>query len=662
MEDSVPQVHIQFGILGPLEVEVDGRELTLPAGKHRVLLAALLLRANRTVHTDELIEYVWGDTPPVTPRGTVQTYMARLRAALRPNDLIVTRRDGYLIEVPEISLDLHRFRALVAQAKKAAVTDRNAEASMLRQALALWRGPALANIPSETLRTLAALPLDEERLEVLERRIEADLLLGRHRQVLAELRALTAGHPQHERLWGQLIIALHGSGRQAEALEAFRMLRQRLRDELGIEPGDDLQLLHRQVLKGEPALPRRTHDDSPPRPWTAACHLPPDIGSYVGRAAQLAETASLLVRRDRPTPPVLALCGAPGTGKTALAVRIAHRVRHAFPDGQWMLRLTDAGGNPRRPSEVLTEALLAAGVDRSRIPDGTAPRAARLRAELADRSVLLVLDDAVGPAQVRPLLPGTAGCAVIITSRKDLQGLAALNDAEIVTLDPLRRAESVQLLTNLIRGGQAGDENALAEIAQLCGDLPLALRVAAVNLMGRSPSEVSRYVARLRSRDRLSLLAVLGDPQTELRAAYDRCYGELPPAARKLFRLLALSPNGEVTQEAAAALLAVPGQEAAPLLAALTAAHLLREHDSGRYRLDALLRLYAAERLAAEESPASRAAAAWRIGSHSGKSASLLPSPFDPLPSGQRRQPTGSGTGAITSMATDSAARSIGIS
>ncbi|MCP2353243.1 hypothetical protein HD597_000263 [Nonomuraea thailandensis] len=543
------------------------------------------------------------------------------------------------------------------------MTDRNAESSLLRQALTLWRGPALANVPSETLRALAALPLDEERLEILERRIEADLFLGRHRRVLTELRALTAGHPLHERFWGQLIFALHGSGRQAEALEAFRTLRRRLRNELGIEPGKDLQTLHRRVLNGESILPRRSGDHLPPCPWAASCHLPPDIGTYVGRTALIEEAVSQLVRRDRVAPPVLALCGAPGTGKTALAVRIAHRTRNGFPDGQWMLRLTDAEGNPRRPSEVLAEALLAAGVDRSRIPEGMEPRAARLRAELADRSVLLVLDDAVDAAQVRPLLPGTAGCAVVITSRKDLRGLAALNDANVVTLKPLRREESVRLLADLVQGGRGGNERAFAEIAQLCGDLPLALRVAAVGLAGRSPAEVSRYAARLRSGDRLCLLTVTGDPQAELRAAYDRSYGELPPAARRLFRLLTLVPGGDVTQEVAAALLAVPGQEAERSLAALAAAHLLRESDAGRrYHLDELLRLYAAERLAAEEPEASRSAASRRVDVYGNSSAAPFTPPSDPEPSGQGKREAGSGIDSVDSTAAASTARSIGVS
>ncbi|MGI5269160.1 BTAD domain-containing putative transcriptional regulator [Nonomuraea sp. CA-218870] len=592
----------RLGVLGPLEVRIGGRQVSLPAGKHRVLLAALLLRANRTVRTDELIDYVWDGAPPAGARGTVQTYMARLRAALHPADVIVTQSDGYLIETPDTTLDLNRFRDLRDRAETAVAHGRAAESALLRQALALWRGPALADVPSETLRTLAALPLAEERLATLERRIEADLSLGRHRQVVAELRTLTAEHPLHERFWGQLVMALHGSGRQAEALEAFRRLRRLLHDELGIEPGEDLQDLHRQVLNGTPALPLGAHSTPAPRPWRASCHLPPDLGAYAGRAELVEEGVSLMVSPARRTVvPILAVCGAPGTGKTALAVRIAHRVRSAFPDGQWFVRLRDAEGRPRDPSDMLAEALLAAGVDRASLPDDLAARAARLRAELAGRSLLLVLDDAAEAAQIRPLLPGVAGCAVLVTSRTDLGGLAALHDARVVTLGPLRRAESVGLLAELVPGGEAGDEHARAEIARLCGDLPLALRLAAANLIGRSPAEASRYLARLRSGDPLGALTVAGDHEASIRAAYDRSYSALPPAARRLFRLLAKTP-GDITLDAAAALLAASAGAAEPLLATLTAAHLLRRSGAGdRYRLDRLLRLYAAERLAAEE-------------------------------------------------------------
>ncbi|MFC4117037.1 AfsR/SARP family transcriptional regulator [Nonomuraea zeae] len=610
------QVQMRLGVLGPLEVEIEGRQVSLPAGKHRVLLAALLLRGNLTVRRDELIDYVWDGAPPPGARGAVQTYMARLRAALQPACVIVTRSDGYLIEMPETALDLHRFRELGARAETAAAQDRAAESALLQQALELWRGPALADVPSETLRTLAAIPLAEERLATLERRIEADLTLGRHRQVLAELRTLTAEHPLHERFWGQLVMALHGSGRQAEALEAFRGLRRLLHDELGIEPGEDLQALHRQVLNGAPALPSRPRHASPlvsrPGVWRASCHLPPDVGAYAGRAELIAEATVLLAGAGRTAVPVLAVCGAPGTGKTALALRIAHQIRYAFLDGQWFVRLRDAEGKPRDPSGVLAEVLLAAGVDRASVPGDLAARAARLRAELAGRSLLLVLDDAADAAQIRPLLPGVAGCAVIVTSRTDLRGLAALHDARVVTLEPLRRAESVRLLAELVPGGEAGDEGRRAEIAGLCDDLPLAIRLAAANLIGRSPAEASRYLARLRSGDRLGMLAVAGDAEASMRAAYDRSYLALPPAARQLFRLLAPVP-GDISLEAAAGLLAVPAREAEPLLATLTAAHLVRQAGAGdRYRLDPLPRLYAAERLAAEEAPFPRATATER--------------------------------------------------
>ncbi|MFC7723163.1 AfsR/SARP family transcriptional regulator [Nonomuraea recticatena] len=480
--------------------------MPLSAGKQRILLAGLLLRANHMVSTAELIEYVWDGVPPAGARGAVQTYMARVRGSLGKACRIVNHGDGYLIEAPDASLDLHRFRDLVARAEMASGNDPTVESGLLRQALALWRGPALSNVPSETLRTLAVPTLAEERLHALERCVEVDLSLGRHRHVLAELRVVTAEHPLHEGFWGQLMRALYGSGRQAEALEAFRTLHRLLRDELGIEPSEYLQRLHHEMLLGRTPIAREPRDTLHTGPWSAACHLPLEIGSYAGNAELIDEATSRLVSRDAGTVPIVAVCGAPGTGKTAFAIRVAHRIRHAFPDGQWFVRLRRADGAPRDPFDVLAEMLLAAGLDRSRIPDDLDARAARLRAEMADRSALLLLDDAADAAQVRPLLPGTAGCAVVVTSRLDLRGLAALCDAHIAVLSGLPREYSVRLLAELTGNGREAGDDTLAEIARLCGDLPLALRLAAANIAGRSPAEVLRYVAALRSSDRLSSL------------------------------------------------------------------------------------------------------------------------------------------------------------
>ncbi|MFC4116991.1 AfsR/SARP family transcriptional regulator [Nonomuraea zeae] len=592
---------VTFRVLGPLEVTLAGKEIPIPAAKQRILLAALLLKANCPVSMEELFDYIWSGAPPANARGAVQTYVARLRTSLQAPDLIVTRRDGYSIEVPGFALDLHRFRDLVTRAEALTRSGPGTQAALLQQALTLWRGPALANVPSERLRSLATQSLGEERLTAVERRIDAELSLGRHRQMLAELRALTAEHPLHERLWGWLMTALHRSGRHAEALEAFRRLRQVLRDQLGVEPGEDLQRLHQQVLGGEPLMNGDPDSDTSPPAWIAACQLPLGVGTYVGQSELVSEATAQLLHRDVGVVPIVVVGGGPGMGKTAFAVHVAHRVRTAFPDGQWFVRLRTSDGSPRDPVDVLAEMLISAGLDRADIPDGLSARAARLRALLADRSVLLVLDDAFDATQVRCLLPGTTECAVLVTSGTNLWGLAALEDARVLRLEPLRRDEATRLLAGLI--GQATHHGVLAEIARLCDDLPLALRLAAANMMGRSPAERARYLAGLRSRDRLSLLAVTGDRAAALRTSFDRTYLALPAPAQRLFRLLALVPDDECTRQGVAALLQVPAHEAEFLLEMLIAAHLVRRQIPDRFHIGPLLRLYARERLAAEELP-----------------------------------------------------------
>ncbi|WP_436499243.1 BTAD domain-containing putative transcriptional regulator [Actinokineospora sp. HUAS TT18] len=597
---------MEFRILGALEVRVDGREVPLPAGKHRIVLAALLLRANHVVSLGELIEYLWAGSPPAGARSTVQTYVMRLRRAFAPHELITTHRDGYTLTVAAGCLDLHRFRAAVEDADRA----EGAEAvALLRHALGLWRGPVLSDVPSEPLRAAAVLPLAEERLQILERVIDAELAAGRHAEVVAELRGLTAEHPLRERFWGQLMLALYRGGRQAEALAAYRTVHSRLRDELGIEPGDQLRDLHQAVLTGADARPDPA--ESTPPSWVAQCTLPLDVGAYAGRGELIEDLVDTLVgTRSAGRVPIAAVCGPPGVGKTALAVRVAHQVRAAFPDGQWYVRLGAAD-----PGELLADLLHTAGVDRATLPDATEARAAQLRARLADRKVLLLLDDAADAGQIRPLLPGTPGCAVLTTSRVHLGGLAALNDARVVRLDVLRPDEAHGLFTDLI-GARAAHGDALSEIARLCGYLPLALRLAAANLAGGGDGAIERYLAELRAGDRLSRLSVAGDPQAAVRATFDLSYTALADDARRLFRLLGLVPGQTFGVPVAAALLDVDAARARDLVDHLHARNLLGQRDAGRYQFHDLMRLYAAERAERDEPRPDRDAAAHRLFAH----------------------------------------------
>jgi hypothetical protein len=345
-----------------------------------------------------------------------------------------------------------------------------------------------------------------------------------------ELTALTSKHPLRERPWAQLMLALYRCGRQGEALQAYRTIARHLVEELGIDPGEELRRLHRGILAADPSLAAPpaapAPDGSPPagRPhagrgsvaapgdrapsdrWVPQFQLPLDIGDFVGRA-DLADRVERLLADD-PGTPIVTLSGSPGVGKTALAVRVAHRLRSRFPDGQWYVRLGGAT-DPRDPGDVLAELLGASGVERAGVPERLDARAAALHARLADRRVLLVLDDAAGAEQVEPLLPSTAGCAVLATGRQELARLTASHAASAVTVDLLPPAEAEAQLTRILGAGE--DAAGVAELAELCGYLPLALRIAAANLAGRPGATVARSVAELRGGNRLSRLALTGD-------------------------------------------------------------------------------------------------------------------------------------------------------
>nr|AKA59468.1 transcriptional regulator, SARP family [uncultured bacterium AZ_40] len=414
-----------FMVLGPLEVRHDGRPVPVTAPMHRALLAALVLRANQVVSVEWLIDQLWGTSPPPSARVTVQNYIRRLRRLMHQHAAasapLVTRAPGYLLHIERGQLDLHRFEELTAQARHALAAGRATRAAELfRQALALWRGQPLADVGAEELCRREVPRLRERYLEAVTGRVAADLALGRHAQLVGELQALVDEYPLREGFCGQLMLALHRSGRRAEALDAYRRTHARLVEELGVEPGPELHRLHRTILAGEAAR----------RALPAPAQLPTDLPGFTGRADALRRLDELLPAEPSGTV-IAVITGAAGVGKTRLAVHWAHRVADRFPDGQLYVDLSY-----RAPSEVLRGFLAAFQVPPQRIPAELDVQVGLYRSLLAGRRVLVVLDNARHAGQVRPLLPGSPGCLAVVTSRNPLSGLVVAAGAHPIVLDP----------------------------------------------------------------------------------------------------------------------------------------------------------------------------------------------------------------------------------
>jgi DNA-binding SARP family transcriptional activator/Tfp pilus assembly protein PilF len=599
---------VQFKVLGPLQVHTGGREVEVAAAKHRVVLAGLLLRANRVVPTEELTRLVWGDDLPGDARGTVQTYIRRLRHILG-DGVIATKPGGYLLSITDDQLDLARFDRLLARAQQ--VADPAAEAALLAEALGLWQGLPLADVPSDVLHRDQVPALVERRLRVLERQIELDLRAGRHADLVPELSSLTAEHPHREGFWGQLMRALAGCGRQYEALEVYERLRASVVEQLGIDPSEQLQQLHRAVLRGE--LPAPDGQAGPAgRPVPA--QLPPDVAGFTGRRAALHEIDTLLLDGG-PATGMVSIEGPAGVGKTALALHWAHRVRGRFPDGQLYLNLHGWDARPPTPpAEALAALLAALGLPAEQQPPDVEQAAALYRTLLADRRILVVLDNASTADQVRPLLPGGSGCAVVVTSRSRLGGLAARDGARPLPLAALAADEATELLAAVLGPDPvAAAGPAAAELADLCGRLPLALRIAAANLLGDRRLRLADYVEQLHGSDRLAALGVTDDPHAGVTAAFDLSYRRLPAPARRMFRACALQPGSAFTAETAAWLIDDAPGEAERLLSTLVRNHLVDRCAPDRYSMHELLRGYASDLASREDTDADREAARDRV-------------------------------------------------
>jgi DNA-binding SARP family transcriptional activator len=634
---------MEFGLLGPLLVRQDGAAVPVSTGKQRALLVALLLNANRPVPTEQLAEVLWGPSPPPSARASLHNHVMRLRKALADADhsRIAGLNDGYMINVRTGELDVERFEASLSAAREAARGKSWAEAAdLLRTALTLWRGQPLSGVPPAALMLQEAPRLAEMRLQALESRIDADLHLGRHAEVIAELGLLAAANPLREHVRALLMLALYRCGRQAEALAAYQQARSVLVDEVGIEPGNELRELHQRILADDPELtgpawPAGGWPASPAEPGAGPAavagsepglvvprELPGSAPYFVGREGELATLTEELDQAGSQAPGTViisAIGGMAGVGKTALAVHWAHQNAGRFPDGQLYVNLRgfDASGTPVTPAEAIRGFLDATGVPPERIPPGLAAQAGLYRSLVAGRRMLIVLDNAHDEQQIRPLLPAGPGCMVIVTSRRKLAGLAAAEGARLLTLGVLSHSEARRVLAARLGAERAAAEpHALDEAASLCGHLPLALAVAAARAAASPDLSLASLADELRgARNRLDALDT-GDPAASVQAVFSWSYQQLSATAARMFRLLGLHPGPDISAPAAASLAGTSLGEAVKALGELTHVHLVTEHFPGRYGFHDLLRAYAAEQARGHEANEARQLATSRILDH----------------------------------------------
>jgi DNA-binding SARP family transcriptional activator len=635
---------MDFGLLGPLLVR-RGKELVgVPRGNQRAVLAALLLAAGRVVPVETLAELLWGPEPPASARATVKNYVKRLRQTLGETgrNQIRTHPGGYSITVAADELDVSRFESLVAAARAEArgrVWDRASQSA--EAALALWRGEPLVDAGSVELAAQVMPRLAELHVQALEVWVGSELHLGRYIDVVPQLRQQLLVHPLREQLHALLMRALHLAGEQGEALAVYADARRILIGELGTEPGAELRELHQRILVNDPALAAPALVCAEPaaaEPLTAGLmadapnvamlavprQLPGIAGDFVGREVELAaldETLKEASGQQPGTVVINAISGTAGVGKTALAMRWAHQAASQFPDGQLYVNLRgfDLSSRPARSAEAIGGFLDALGVPAGRIPTDQAAQVGLYRSLLADRQILIVLDNAHDEEQVRPLLPPGPGCLTVVTSRNKMTGLAVAEGARLLVLDPLTPDEACRMLSaRLGRHRPHGNPETIAEIARLCAFLPLALAAAAARAADSPALLLSGLAAELRaSRPRLDALDALdaGDPAVCVRSVFSWSYRELSAGGQRMFRVMGLHPGPDIAIAAAASLAGTSPAETHHSLAELTRLHLVSEHIPGRYACHDLLRAYAAEQAATLDDEA-RGAATGRILDH----------------------------------------------
>jgi DNA-binding SARP family transcriptional activator len=610
---------MDFRLLGPIEASVEGKSVEFSNGRQQKLMALLLFYEGQVVSLDRIIEALWDGEPPVTAKGQIQTCVSALRRQFREigaGELISSTSIGYAIRVPDGSLDIANFKRLVSDGASCAAEGRPEDAARsLRAALALWRGPAAANVDGRLLEALAG-RLNEDQIRVLEDCIDLELSLGQHHRLVGELSELVTSHPLRERLRTQQMLALYRSGRQAEALESFQEIRMFLMDELGLQPGEELSAMQQAILSQDTTL-GLPHEGT----QRAAAHASPYMGvprqlpattaDFTGRQRLLTEITGML--SDPPMPdgrrslPVACLNGEGGAGKTALAVHAAHAVRHLYPDGQLFAEMLDADGRPADPMELLARLISSLGRSPNLLPESLPDRISVYRSWIGERRILIILNDVSSVAQAMALMPGNPDCGIIITSR---HSLASLPGARHFKVGNLEESACTELLGKVIGATRtAAEPDAVRQLVRFCDQLPLAVRIVAAKLSSRPHWSIADMVQRMRDEPhRLDELAIEG---IGIRATLADSYRELGPRTRRLFTRLSLLGAADFGAWVSVPLLDLDPDQAEDALDELLAAHLLEvrveEGGTSRFRMHDLVRIYALEQSATEEGTAERA-------------------------------------------------------
>jgi DNA-binding SARP family transcriptional activator/tetratricopeptide (TPR) repeat protein len=626
---------LEFGVLGPLLVRCEGVDLRVGQGKQRTILAMLLLNADRPVSVGELTESLWGSEPPPSAPVAVRNYVMRLRHSLGEQAArrIRTQLPGYLINVNAGEFDAARFEELLTAARAASRSASWAVAAdRAAAALAIWRGEPLADVDCDVLARSEVPRLTELRMQAAEAWAEASLRLGRHAEVVGELERLAAAHPLREHLSALLMLGHYRNGRPAAALALYQHVRGILISELGLEPGAELRELQRQILTADAALSSPGYGlpaagqvitvgsqaITAGGPGSATPHqLLAAVRHFVGRSSELDGLSTLLDEAEQPNPavPIAAIVGTAGVGKTTLAVHWAHRVADRFSDGQLYLNLRGFGpGTPVEPGEAVRGFLAALGVPAQAIPAGLDAQTGLYRTLVSGKKMLVVLDNARDADQVRPLLPGSPGSLVLVTSRSQLTGLIAAEDAFLVSLDVLSPAEACELLTSrLAATGATGQPAVIRALVDLCAGLPLALSIVAAIAIARPELAREELAAELAGG---SGLLDAGDAATSVRGIFSWSYQQLSEPAARMFRLLGIHPGPDISLAAAASIAGLPAREARTVLAELRTANLVVEQPAGRFSFHDLLRAYAAELSETFDPPRARCDATRRVLDH----------------------------------------------